>query len=620
MNQTKGYQVRKLYFIVAIFLMLAPASLRADTTCGMPFCFGHLFTTPVPDDGNSGNNYPYFEDINDRKIISVGTTETTVQTFCAPLSGETGTVRSELRTPGSLSAYKKNFNVLLRAYIRIDKVIGVPAGGRYGVRFYVDGVEVGGATRFIRMQPTGTLPLLPQGDTFNASAQGLSPGNHRVELKAYVVPNDGGTMKIGLSWVTGQGVPVDYPAERRVNAAAATIGPLWTAITDELTVNNTSDQDIDIYPQAYFQFQGGTPGDQISLGFGLKKTTDANYPSSVHNSEIAVPCPLKDGSGNCYWPTGDPARDGVNISDNLFVYNGQGGPFPIAAHTSYKLVLFAINRSGRTATVAYRQIEYMSLPSSTSRAENYATDTVLVSNGNSSDQPVWGEHTTCGLWTRLLTVNVPASNGTLNWIGEGYIEFLGRGENDNHLNEGDWNAPDVEVLVEPTGQPVGTDFGQYIISLPRDRYGFYFHLDGAWWGNSGLGNTMTVWVRKRKGTSCAFTQCASRPSSGNATFRVGKRYLSAKTVPAANCYQYDISVSITGASRTNPIVITTSREHGFLTNDTVVISGVAGNTAANGTWTITKLSNTTFRLNTSIANGDYNGGGSVVPGGSGTCN
>jgi hypothetical protein len=71
--------------------------------------------------------------------------------------------------------------------------------------------------------------------------------------------------------------------------------------------------------------------------------------------------------------------------------------------------------------------------------------------------------------------------------------------------------------------------------------------------------------------------------------------------------------SVGGATNTAPIEIATLIPHGLAGGDTVVIKGIAGNTAANGWWTITVRTPTTFALEGSDGNGDYAGGGSVFP-------
>ena len=73
-----------------------------------------------------------------------------------------------------------------------------------------------------------------------------------------------------------------------------------------------------------------------------------------------------------------------------------------------------------------------------------------------------------------------------------------------------------------------------------------------------------------------------------------------------------VTVSVSDASNTSPIVITTPVNHGFNDNDQVVVSGVTGNTSANGTYNITITGLTTFELNGSIGNNTYNNGGSVT--------
>ena len=73
----------------------------------------------------------------------------------------------------------------------------------------------------------------------------------------------------------------------------------------------------------------------------------------------------------------------------------------------------------------------------------------------------------------------------------------------------------------------------------------------------------------------------------------------------------DITSTVVAASNATPIVVTTGSASGVVTGDQVVISGVTGNTAANGTFFITVLTPTTFELDGSGGNGVYVAGGSV---------
>lgn len=66
--------------------------------------------------------------------------------------------------------------------------------------------------------------------------------------------------------------------------------------------------------------------------------------------------------------------------------------------------------------------------------------------------------------------------------------------------------------------------------------------------------------------------------------------------------------TITNATNASPIVIT-SAGHG-LTNGTIVhVSGVTGNTGANGEFAVTVIDANTFSLNGSVGNGAYVSGG-----------
>jgi hypothetical protein len=67
--------------------------------------------------------------------------------------------------------------------------------------------------------------------------------------------------------------------------------------------------------------------------------------------------------------------------------------------------------------------------------------------------------------------------------------------------------------------------------------------------------------------------------------------------------------TITAATNASPIAITTSANHGYSTGDRILIESVGGNTAANGMWTVTVTSSTTFTLDSSSGNGTYTSGG-----------
>lgn len=68
------------------------------------------------------------------------------------------------------------------------------------------------------------------------------------------------------------------------------------------------------------------------------------------------------------------------------------------------------------------------------------------------------------------------------------------------------------------------------------------------------------------------------------------------------------SGTITNATNANPISVS-STAHGLTTGTTVTITGVTGNTAANGIFVVTVVDANTFTLNGSTGNGSYVSGG-----------
>lgn len=66
--------------------------------------------------------------------------------------------------------------------------------------------------------------------------------------------------------------------------------------------------------------------------------------------------------------------------------------------------------------------------------------------------------------------------------------------------------------------------------------------------------------------------------------------------------------NVTGANTSSPITIT-SVGHGLQTGDVVTVLGISGQTGANGTFSITRLTDDTFSLTGSTTVGAYTSGG-----------
>jgi hypothetical protein len=94
------------------------------------------------------------------------------------------------------------------------------------------------------------------------------------------------------------------------------------------------------------------------------------------------------------------------------------------------------------------------------------------------------------------------------------------------------------------------------------------------------------------------------PDDPTAGRHFAARYSNGIQVLTDTGFGTEAQASITGATNAAPIVIT-AEGHGYNTGDRITISGVLGNTAANGTWTIVRLNADTFSLNGSTGNGTF---------------
>ncbi|TLK47470.1 ubiquitin-activating E1 FCCH domain-containing protein [Glutamicibacter sp. V16R2B1] len=82
----------------------------------------------------------------------------------------------------------------------------------------------------------------------------------------------------------------------------------------------------------------------------------------------------------------------------------------------------------------------------------------------------------------------------------------------------------------------------------------------------------------------------------------------------------DAPLTISGVTGTSTVTVTTSVDHSYGDGDRVTIDGVSGITGVNGTWTITRTSDTAFTLNGATGSGTYTTGGQAqrVLGGTGS--
>lgn len=115
-----------------------------------------------------------------------------------------------------------------------------------------------------------------------------------------------------------------------------------------------------------------------------------------------------------------------------------------------------------------------------------------------------------------------------------------------------------------------------------------------------LGSTLTAILQTR--------DASSRPTDADAAPRRHVYGPSGQATAVSGQSAFHHTGTVTGATNATPIVIT-SAGHGLETGARVTITGVIGNTAANGTFIITRVDANSFSLDGSVGNGVYTSGG-----------
>lgn len=115
--------------------------------------------------------------------------------------------------------------------------------------------------------------------------------------------------------------------------------------------------------------------------------------------------------------------------------------------------------------------------------------------------------------------------------------------------------------------------------------------------------------------------CIYLKNDGSGNYSVAT-YYAPSTLPVAavhppldfitNSSQTGTPITITDATNAAPIVLTVASGHGIVADDCVNISGVGGNTNANGNFVITSVTSTTITLQGSSGNAAYTSGGKLV--------
>lgn len=182
-----------------------------------------------------------------------------------------------------------------------------------------------------------------------------------------------------------------------------------------------------------------------------------------------------------------------------------------------------------------------------------------------------------------------AQGGFLDWAATGVVNYTGT--NGETLTAK--VTPDPSVPGEnPNGEPGWLDV--------LAHNGYNVERIGA---QRASGTEYVVNVSATTyGPFTAGTYHVTNPVSG-----VGYSNTASVTVPPSAI----AGTTVTGATNASPIVITTQTNHGLTGSETVFISGVLGNTFANGFFNVIVTGAATFSLVGSHGSGTYTSGGTV---------
>lgn len=186
------------------------------------------------------------------------------------------------------------------------------------------------------------------------------------------------------------------------------------------------------------------------------------------------------------------------------------------------------------------------------------------------------------------------------------------GSNSETLSNGSWGGAFLggydQLMSAKTAQGlrcqirlalVGAQFynpGTKFSCVVGDRDGVRLSDDIAVGGGTGIVSSANTYrfIGNRYGFVAFAVGSTSSSNSGNWLF-AGVPYLPDFLAPYV----------INAATNASPIQVTTSATHDLTTGQQVTIVGAEGNTAANGTWTVTVLDANNFTLNSSVGNGTY---------------
>ncbi|MBV9406385.1 MAG: hypothetical protein JO211_13655 [Acidobacteriaceae bacterium] len=260
-------------------------------------------------------------------------------------------------------------------------------------------------------------------------------------------------------------------------------------------------------------------------------------------------------------------------------------------------------------TIAQHFVDYINAASVAMWAEKSGTGQLTI-------------HTRTPNWGDTLSANADSTSGVITISGnintgtDGVWQVDPSASNPINFSVRQWHA-DLFQQVHFAGLLITTSFSMELVNPPDDGT-----VANAWQARFYDGTPVT--------TATGFANLVSSQCSfiSNMTSYQQSVFLEMASLQNASgltpwlqfgeflwWYFSSMTQAVYSCSSTNPIVIGVAEPHGMATGDRVVISGLRGCTAANGTWPITVIDASNFSIPIA-ANGDWLSQTGQVRGGS----
>lgn len=359
-----------------------------------------------------------------------------------------------------------------------------------------------------------------------------------------------------------------------------------------------------------------------NVSAALDFDTDATYKMSPqrllwHMQKLGFAGQLNEYMGVYWW--NQRKRMGGNVTSVVVTFSGSfsagdSATITLGAAPSAFPILKSVTEWDTLDTIASHFVYYINASSVSMWAEKTGAGQLTISTRT----PLYQD--TLSAAVNSSTGSVTPTTANLDLGSDGVWQIDTSAASPINFPVARWQA-DLFEGVQAAGLLITTSFSMELVNPPDDGT-----VANTWIAR--FGDPKNTAVQTQTDFSGLFSsQCA--PVSNLTNFQKAAYLQMAGLQNAAGLtpwlqfgefvwwyFSFSQNVPVGYAAYTTPISIGTANAHGFYSGDRVVVSGVQGMTAANGTWTITVTDLSHFTLNGSVPNGPWTVGTGTVSGGS----